>query len=255
MNAPTAAIVDLSDTLGWPPVRLWWTELHAWPSALEEACLSAEERARGARFVFERDRRRYLAAHCALRAVLARHCGCEPAALSYGQGPQGKPFLTSHAGPAFNLSHSGDVALIGLAPEGELGVDVELLRPMNDVLGLARSNFSTPEFQALQALPPEQRELAFLTCWTRKEACLKALGTGLSLSPARFHAGVEPVPARVKMPTDDGVVELELRSMRHGPAGLISVAWRLGPPDPGPCIEGGEAPRARDDGYSAPRER
>ncbi|MCC5863194.1 MAG: 4'-phosphopantetheinyl transferase superfamily protein [Gammaproteobacteria bacterium] len=144
-----------------------------------DALLSTEERARAERFAFPRLRRRYRVGRAVLRCALARSTGLTPAELSLVIGPQGKPALAG--GPAFNLSHSEGLLLLGLTLEGRLGVDVEWPRPLDDLEGLARYSFAEDECRAVLALAGEAREQAFLETWTRKEALLKALGGGLSL--------------------------------------------------------------------------
>lgn len=185
-----------------PPFQLWLASLGQAPHDEDIATLSDAERARAARFRFERDQRRYLAAHVALRRVLARYVDMPPHALAYAEGPFGKPRLADHLPRcAFNMSHSDDVAVIALAPEGEIGVDVEVLHAMPDAEALAGRNFTATEQQELAAAGTARRDLAFLRGWTRKEACLKAIGSGLSITPETFEAGLAPVERDVTIPT------------------------------------------------------
>ncbi len=158
------------------------------------ALLSATERAKAGRFHFERDARRYRASHTALRQLLAQVTGQPARVLSFVEGPFGKPRLRGEGQPHFNMSHSGDWALIGLCADAPIGVDIEVPRAMSDLESLAQRNFSPAEFLALCAVDPDQRLEAFLRCWTRKEACLKALGSGLSIEPGVFEAGIETEP-------------------------------------------------------------
>jgi 4'-phosphopantetheinyl transferase len=218
------------------PFELWHVGLlePAAPHQIES--LSDSERARAARFVFERDRRRYLAAHCALRQVLASRTGVHAADLVFEEGPFGKPFLKDMQNLphehrcTFNMSHSEDVALIamadaGLAGEiGEIGVDVEMLRPMPDAMALARQNFSASECAELAATKPDDQALAFLLGWTRKEACLKAIGSGLSIVPNIFTAGLTMQPLSVQIATPQGTAHLHVHSFRHGAEVVGSLA-------------------------------
>ncbi|MCM5680341.1 4'-phosphopantetheinyl transferase superfamily protein [Schlegelella sp. S2-27] len=194
-------MVEFTSVVTPPLARLWRAGLDTAPSADEQAWLSDDERARAQRFVFDRDRQRFLAAHCALRALLSRQTGLAPHAIRFSLGPYGKPFLVP-AACSFNLSHSADVALMAVAREGELGIDVEMLRPMPDALELARHNYTSAERQELLDTPAAQRDLAFLYGWTRKEACLKAIGSGLSLPAQSVDAGLAPAPRIV--PVDLG---------------------------------------------------
>lgn len=160
----------------------------------QTALLSEAEKAKANRFHFERDARRYRASHTALRTLLAQATGAAPQALTFVEGPHGKPHLAGAGQPHFNMSHSADWALIGICRDAPIGVDIEVPRDMSDLEALAERNFTHAEFTALRAADPAQRLQAFLRCWTRKEACLKALGSGLSIEPAVFEAGIEAAP-------------------------------------------------------------
>lgn len=194
------------------------------PSAQQLTCLSDGERAKAARFVFERDRQRYVAAHVVLRHLLAAKCTIAPGALQFSEGPYGKPALTGVHRCSFNLSHSEDSAVVLVAPSGELGVDVEVLRPMRDALALAERNFSRSENAQLRSVPEAARDHAFLTGWTRKEACLKAIGSGLSIAPDTFTAGIEHPAAYADIPTQQGRARVRVVSFCHDERLLIACA-------------------------------
>ena len=181
-----------------PPLdgcELWQLALDLPVQPEEQALLSPDEHARAARFVFERDRRRYVAARSCLRRVLGRITAKDPAALRFASNAFGKPWLSDWPLLRFNLSHSEGAGLIALdpaslhAPCGELGVDIELPRPLSDALALAGSLFEPQECRDLAALEEPARTSAFLWGWTRKEACLKALGTGFA-GAARLATGL-----------------------------------------------------------------
>lgn len=171
--------------------------------------LHPDEEARAARFFFQRDQRRFTVARGVLRSILARYLQCSPADISFGYTAHGKPVLDMPA-PAsdlyFNLSHSQDIALYACAWQRQVGVDVEYIRVVERAEQIARRFFTPQEQQVWLSLPPEQRQVAFFNCWTRKEACLKARGFGLahsldtvevSLAPgepaALLHIAGEPV--------------------------------------------------------------
>jgi len=92
----------------------------------------------------------------------------------------------------FNLSHAGDFTLIAIAQECRVGVDVERIRSGISSHVIAQQYFSASEFAELQSFPLKQRETAFFTCWTRKEAYIKALGEGLSIPLDSFDVSLEP---------------------------------------------------------------
>lgn len=192
-------------------------------------CLSAEEKARAGGFVFAQDRSRYIAAHNLMRFLLAGHVGGEPFDLHIETGPHGKPLLAGSS-TRFSLSHSGDVAVVAIGNRGELGVDVEQLRPVPDAMAMAAEHFTDNEMISLAALPPSERAEAFLTCWTRKEACLKALGQGLLLAPRDLEVGIEPDCREVEMQTEAGVQWLALVPLKTPSATVASLAeWPVPP--------------------------
>jgi len=203
---------------------LWRVDLDATPSAEAAACLSDEEWARAQRFVFARDRRRFVAAHAALRSALAAHTGMPGGFLDFKAGPFGKPALVEPAEVRFNLSHSASVALIAIGADTEIGVDVELVRPMADAPALAEAHFTEAERHALAHVAPEERDRAFLRGWTRKEACLKAAGVGLGLDTRTFDVGLDAGEREVRIELDDGTMRLTLASFDGGPGVVCAVA-------------------------------
>jgi 4'-phosphopantetheinyl transferase len=159
-------------------------------AALHEL-LSADERERAARFRFDRDRDRYIAGRGLLRRLLAAYTGREAADLSFRYGAYGKPELEG-PGPHFNLSNSGPLALIALSATAEIGVDLELAQDDFSRERIAERFFSPGEVRDLRALALEEQPAAFLRCWTRKEAFIKARGDGLSLALDSFDVTLQP---------------------------------------------------------------
>ena len=197
----------------WPPapdeVSIPEDELHLWCTSLDLAAwridelrrtLCEEEQRRAARFRLGRLRDHFIAARGTLRTVLARYVGTEPAALRFEYQYHGKPVLASDGGPRrlhFNLSHSHGVAVIAVAGR-ELGVDVEWVRPRDSAGQLVQRFFSEDEKRQWEQLPAEFQPLAFFHGWTRKEAWLKAVGSGLTFPLSEFCVSMMPgEPARV----------------------------------------------------------
>lgn len=198
-------------------VMLWRVHLDIHLAAHDLALLSAAERDRATRFRFERDARRHGASHVALRQILAQTLGlADPARIDYETNAHGKPQLTSH-GLHFNMSHSSDWALIGVSTSHPLGVDLELCKPIPDAPDLARSHFTASEYAAYLASPWDQREATFLRCWTRKEACLKALGSGLSIEPHGLEVGIHPDHQTTTLASTTGPLQIE----------VISLTWPM----------------------------
>lgn len=140
--------------------------------------LSADELARAQRFVSPLHRARFVASHMGMRLVLSRYLMAPPSELEFTMGEHGKPRLVGGSGLEFSLSHSGGVALLAVADGVPVGVDVELIRPLSE--NIAERFFAPPEVAALAQVPDAERVSAFYACWTRKEAFLKGVGTGIS---------------------------------------------------------------------------
>lgn len=175
-------------------IDLWPVQLAGDVAALHacEALLSSDERRRAAAFHFEHLRHRYAFAHGVLRLLLGRYANQNPLDLLFSSGDQGKPRLVSAEGVEFNLSHSDDIALIGVTTGGEIGVDVEKIRPVDDMQELAQRFFCPAESEDLNSVAAEQRREAFFRCWTRKEAYLKAIGDGLRTPLDSFRVTLRP---------------------------------------------------------------
>jgi 4'-phosphopantetheinyl transferase len=198
--------------LPWKPVpsvpALAVGDVHVWLAALDSlrawklhGHLSPDEVARADRFRFPRDRQRFVAARGLLRELLGRYLEADPAGLRFAYGPRGKPALADGAGSDrlhFNVSHSGGLALLAFARGRDLGIDLELERPVPEAESIAERYFSPREGAELRRLSPAERPRAFFRCWTRKEAFIKATGDGLSRPLDAFDVTLAPrEPARL----------------------------------------------------------
>jgi 4'-phosphopantetheinyl transferase len=174
-------------------VDIWRITLDLPPASVTslESNLSADETQRAGRFHISAGREHYIVAHGVLRDVLVRYLHSEPRQLEFSTNDYGKPALDSHK-LEFNLSHSGDFALIAITRERKVGVDVERIRPELECESIARRFFSPNEVFELMALPAEQRGMAFFNGWTRKEAYIKAQGMGLSMPLDSFDVSLTP---------------------------------------------------------------
>jgi 4'-phosphopantetheinyl transferase len=153
--------------------------------------LDSDERGRADRFVRPADRRRYVVAHAVLRVALGRILGTSPRQIRIESGGHGKPMLaTAPTNLQFNLSHSGEQALIAVALNRTVGVDIEQHHEI-EAQTLAARYFSSDEQTALAMLPSDRELDAFYRCWTRKESFVKAIGEGLSHPLDRFSVAID----------------------------------------------------------------
>ena len=177
-------------------VDVWSVQLECSPAyvAVLQHTLSDEECNRADRFHFERDQRRFICARGTLRRLLAEYLDAEAHDLTFSYGPNGKPALSGRFERAltFNVSHSKELALVAIGRDVEMGVDVEAVRSIDDADDIASRFFSPRETAQLRALPVLVRTQAFFACWTRKEAYLKALGSGLAKPLDGFDVAFAP---------------------------------------------------------------
>jgi phosphopantetheinyl transferase len=122
-------------------------------------------------------------ARTALRVLLGRYLDIAPAKIEFAYGVHGKPELTLPAGLDFSVSHAGDLAAFAFTRDCQIGIDIEQIRPISEMLDVARRFFTSEEFDHLMSLPEDERVIGFYLCWTRREAYIKAIGSALSVPP------------------------------------------------------------------------
>jgi 4'-phosphopantetheinyl transferase len=186
---------SLSDGPGGPAdgeVDVWILDLDR-PDE-NSATLSHEEQKRAQRLVKPRDQYRFRAAHRSVRRILGRYLDQAPASLVFEANQAGKPLLKatdrSHR-ISFNLAHSGRYGLLAVGGNREVGVDIEIERTLDDLVGVARQIMSPAEWQSFQSIQSDSAQAVFFGLWTRKEALLKAIGTGLLTDPRDLDLGLE----------------------------------------------------------------
>jgi 4'-phosphopantetheinyl transferase len=187
--APHPKVLDRGD------VHVWLADLDQPEIVVEQMAqtLSPEEQLHAERFHFARDRRRYITAHGMMRAILADYLNTMPQQVRFITGEYGKPALAPDQGQlSFNLSHSEGLALLACAYGRELGVDIEYMRPLDDIDLIAAHFFAPAERAVLSQVAPEQKLQAFYACWTRKEAYIKAIGMGLTMPLDHFVVSLAP---------------------------------------------------------------
>lgn len=186
---PPPAHLPLNDE-----VHVWRASLDVPPERLQQLrkCLAEDELSRANRFVFEKDRNHYVAARGQLRHILSIYLHLEPQNYQFEYTSHGKPSLIGDYDLSFNLSHSGKLVLYAISRRRTLGIDIELMRPDFSGIEIAEHYFSKNEVDIFRHLPENLRPEAFFTCWTRKEAYIKAIGEGLSCPLDTFDVAFAP---------------------------------------------------------------
>lgn len=169
-------------------IHLWLISLNSADHALQICfdSLTPDEKFRARSFLSEPARHRFIITRATLRRIIRGYHENLPDNFPISTGTFGKPFLESaELAPLihFNVSHSGDLALMGFCKKVEIGVDVEEERLLTGLMGISQKVFSKREFKFLMSLPESERRTGFYRLWTCKEASLKAEGTGFHRDP------------------------------------------------------------------------
>jgi 4'-phosphopantetheinyl transferase len=214
-------------------------ELHVWRAFMDvpasrvqrlKQILSEDELRRAERLYFRKDADYFIVVRGLLRMILGRYLNTEPSQLRFCYGPYGKPALVKECGGdglRFNLSHSHGLALYAVTHGSMIGVDVERLRPVVAVAQIAERFFSPSETATLRGLPAAMQTEAFFTCWTRKEAYIKAKGKGLALALDQFEVSLAPEEPAALLNTKWDPQEANrwvLQELHPGPGYLAAVA-------------------------------
>ncbi len=165
-------------------IHIWVIRLDDLPIPVKNlnSALSEDEFRRAARLVVAVDRSRWLKARAALRQILSRHLRIPSKEIVFGYGKHGKPKLTfpDNGTIFFNLSHSRDLAVVAVTETAPIGVDTECIRAIPEIRQIAGHFFHPDEAQRILAAHGREQMDLFFRCWVRKEAILKAQGTGLA---------------------------------------------------------------------------
>lgn len=223
----------------WPYTLRTDAPLEAWASQLSD-----DEGTRMGTLLRPRDRLRFAVAHAVMRGLLGRYVGGSAADIDIRHEAHGKPYIARKDGAAseltFNLSHSEDRALLGVARGRRIGVDLECEQDQVDVMSIAQRFFAPREFDTLASLPECDRHRWFHRRWVGKEAVLKAHGMGLSARPEGFDVADDECGAGSVLSSDrEPGCEWTLRWLDAGAGWHAAVAsagddWsvRLRPPGP-----------------------
>ncbi len=205
-------------------VHLWRVQL---TPPFDEAVLSQDELERADRFQLAGLRDRYCAGRCALRTTLSRYLSIAPEAIVFQYNEHGKPLLAG-CELDFNLSNAHDLMLLGVTHGRMIGVDLEKRGRKVESSSIAKRFFSTHEVSQLESLPVEDRGEAFLRGWVRKEAYVKALGTGISGGLDNFAVSLEdkhvtPLLWKAEPSEDDADWRFYDVNMGHAFLGCVAV--------------------------------
>lgn len=193
-------------------MHLWWFSLDQPPMSARQGRLSPAEEERAQQFRLPTLQTRYRYIRRVLRSLLATQLNCLPTEVVIETTPTGKPALIApQLSPplTFNLSHSGNVALIGVNQGDVVGVDVEKLKPMPQAMAIAKRFFAPVEYRHLCRCSSSQQASVFLQYWTAKEAFLKAIGQGIS-------GGLDQV-----------IVQPDFQRYQSLPPPAVAQHWRL----------------------------
>jgi 4'-phosphopantetheinyl transferase len=200
------AAISTAPALNFGDVHVWRACLEVNDSQLEtfREVLSSDEIVRSERSPLLQERNRFVAGRGLLRHILSAYLDVDPAEISFAYGYAGKPYLADAASKIrFNMSHSGDIALIAITQHFEVGVDVERICELPEMDEIVTRFFSAEAKTAFQSANLDDRTDVFFKFWTQKEAALKCTGQGIadeepvandslsiiSLAPAPGYAG------------------------------------------------------------------
>jgi 4'-phosphopantetheinyl transferase len=220
------------------PFQLASDEVHSWCATLDVppetsarlyAALTCDERNRSARFRFERDRQRFIVAHGVLRALLGRYLETDPGHVRFAYNAFGKPELSPEFGSRlkFNLSHSAGLALIAITAHADIGIDVEHIRELSDYVEIARHFFSATELGYLNRRPRHLHAQIFFSCWTKKEAYVKACGEGLALPLTSFSVPLASSAVQIAPGRRWSLYTLQPAPGYIGALAIEGCGWRL----------------------------
>lgn len=151
--------------------------------------LSADEQQRANNFYFKKHQRRFIVSHAMLRIILAQYAKIAPKNLSFSSHKNGKPFLIDFPNIQFNLSHSGEAALVAISKDSPLGIDLEFFKK-SSFAGIAKQMFSARENNILNNSSFSIKPMVFFKIWTQKEAVIKADGIGMNSFTKNFEVPV-----------------------------------------------------------------
>jgi len=180
-------------SIGDKVAHVWFVDKTAHLYQLERywLLLNESEQERANKFRFFKDKSCSIIARGVLRTLLGAYLNLEPATIQFDTGSHGKPFVKEAKNLNFNVSHSANSIVFSFTRNYEIGIDVEKVKKDLELIQVAKSFFSTQEIKSLFEQPESYRYQAFFNCWTRKEAFIKAEGSGLSFPLDQFTVSLD----------------------------------------------------------------
>ncbi|GGZ71083.1 4'-phosphopantetheinyl transferase family protein [Algibacter mikhailovii] len=176
------------------------TELHLWYISLNETfkyinffnnILSQDEIIKASKFRFDKDKNCSIITRGALRLLSGMYLNMSPENILFKYGDYGKPDFDIETELKFNVSHSGNMAIIGFVLNKDIGVDIEKIKYDFEVMDIVDNYFSQLEIESLKKLPIQEHNQGFYRCWTRKESFIKAKSQGLSFALDSFSVSLD----------------------------------------------------------------
>ena len=198
-------------------LKLSENEIHVWQIDIESQLqyletywshLSNLEQSRASKFRFEIHKNKYIIRTGILRILLSNYRMCQPNEIEFKIGEFGKPKLTN-SDLAFNLSHSKNKAIIAIAINLQLGIDIEYIDEKIKAKEIAGNFFSNEEIKQLCALEDVKLADGFFNIWTKKEAFIKAIGTGLTYPLDAFDVSLDNSEQKALTRLDNSFTEAQ----------------------------------------------
>jgi 4'-phosphopantetheinyl transferase len=157
--------------------------------------ITVDEKNRATRYISGKKSREFIITRSALRNIIGYVLNENPKRIGFDYTSSGMPLLDanwSHTDIIFNVSHSHDLAVIAVSIKNIIGIDIEKVHEDIEYEKLSRRFFSELEYKQIMDFNEESRLDAFFATWTRKEALVKATGTGIAYGLDKFDVSVAP---------------------------------------------------------------
>lgn len=208
ITSPFELLRKFNSAIGQGEVHLYACKLDPGSERINylETLLSEQEKKNVSFFSFEKDQIAYTASQGFLRLVVAFYLDIDGSEVKFAKHRKGKPYLLNDTSLLYNISNSGDYVIIGISRHGEIGIDLEKIRPLDDFEDLVHKNFTPREREYIVKVPTETIN-RFFKLWTLKEAFLKAIGEGMRLTPDNLEFLIEN--GKFKLHTGPGFYEFD----------------------------------------------